>query len=266
MASVSGSVGDTAGSPPSPGPAAAATGSDTTTSTGFLVLAQLSKLKLEVGLSESDIGKVEVGQSATVTVNAASGEEVAAHVTNVGVLASDSSSGTTSSSAVSYPVTITLDQTTDGLKAGMSATADIVVARVTGMAVPSQALRGSQVTVDKNGTRTTQRVQTGVVGDSATQVVSGLNAGDKVIVTSTSAASGQTASGGPARSRRGPGSAARAASAAASPRRRGFRGGGGFGGGVHPEGPAGERARSCSRAGRGAAGAARGDRVARRHT
>jgi len=115
-------------------------------------------------------------------------------VTDVGVLASESSSGQTSS-AVSYPVTITLDQTTDGIKAGMSATADIVVSRVSGLSVPSQALRGSTVTVERDGKRTTQRVQTGIVGDSATQVVSGLNAGDKVIVTSTSALSGRTATG-----------------------------------------------------------------------
>ena len=50
-------------------------------SSSFIMLAQLSRFKLEVALSESDIGKVKVGQSATVTVNAASGEEVAAHVT-----------------------------------------------------------------------------------------------------------------------------------------------------------------------------------------
>ena len=68
----------------------------------------------------------------------------------------------------------------------MSATADIVVARATGLVVPSQALRGSTVTVERDGQRSTQRVQTGVVGDSTTQVVSGLNAGDKVVVTSTS--------------------------------------------------------------------------------
>jgi multidrug efflux pump subunit AcrA (membrane-fusion protein) len=227
VASISGSVGDTAGS-------SSQSGGDTTSSSAFLVLAQLSRLKLEVGLSESDIGKVKVGQSATVTVNAASGEDVAAHVTSVGVLASDDSAGTTGSSAVSYPVVITLDQTTDGLKAGMSATADIVVARVTGLAVPSQALRGSSVTVDKNGARTTQRVQTGVVGDSATQVVSGLSAGDKVIVTSTSAASGQTAAGGTQQTRTGVGGAGGFGGG-------GFRGagagGGGFGG--PPGGPGG---------------------------
>jgi multidrug efflux pump subunit AcrA (membrane-fusion protein) len=197
VASVSGEVGDTTGSGSSSGGAG---GGDTSSSSSsaFIVLAQLSRLKIQVGLSESDIGKVEVGQSATVTINAASGEDVAGHVTDVGVLASDASSGSgasSSSGAVSYPVTITLDQSTDGIKAGMSATADIVVARVSGISVPSQALRGSSVTVERGGKRSTVRVQTGVVGDSATQVISGLNAGDKVIVTSTSAASGRTASG-----------------------------------------------------------------------
>ncbi len=231
VASVSLSVGDTAGT----GSGGGATGSDTS-SGSFIVLAQLSRLKLEVGLSESDIGKVEVGQSATVTVNAASGEEVAAHVTSVGVLPTEST-GTTGSSAVSYPVVMTLDQSTEGLKAGMSATADIVVSRVTGLAVPSQALRGSSVTVERNGERTAQRVQTGVVGDSATQVVSGLNAGDKVIVTSTSALSGQTASGGGLQQgRTGLGGGGGFGGAGGG----GFRGagGGGFGGGP-PGGPGG---------------------------
>jgi multidrug efflux pump subunit AcrA (membrane-fusion protein) len=192
VASISGAVGDTVGT--ASGGGAGDNASSSSGSSAFIVLAQLSRLKLEVGLSESDIGKVEVGQSATVTINAASGEDVAGTVTEVGVLASESSSGQTSS-AVSYPVTITLDQSTDGVKAGMSATADIVVARASGISVPSQALRGSTVTVERNGKRSTVRVQTGVVGDSSTQVLSGLEAGDKVIVTSTSALSGRTASG-----------------------------------------------------------------------
>ena len=79
---------------------------------------------MDVSLSESDIGSVKVGQSATVTVNAASGEQFAARVSHIGVLSSSSSGG--SSSAVSYPVTLTLTQTGKALKSGMSATADIV--------------------------------------------------------------------------------------------------------------------------------------------
>jgi hypothetical protein len=150
---------------------------------------------MDVSLSESDIGSVKVGQPATVTVNAASGEEFAARVTHIGVLSS-SSSGGSSSSAVSYPVTLTLDQTSKHLKAGMSATADIVTSQVSGIAVPSQALSGSTVTVEaSNGSRSTRRVQTGVVGDSTTQVVSGLDVGDKVVVKSASAAAGSASSG-----------------------------------------------------------------------
>jgi multidrug efflux pump subunit AcrA (membrane-fusion protein) len=196
VAEVDGAVGDTVGSGNS----------------AFVVLANLHRLKLQVALSESDIGKVRKGQSASVTINAASGEKVAAHVTKVGILAS--SSGSDSSGAVSYPVTVTLDQSTQGIKAGMSATADIVVSQASGLLVPSQALRGSTVTVERGGQRSTQPVQTGVVGDSVTQVVSGLRAGDKVVVTSTTATigrpvqqAGQTAAPG------------------------GFGGAGGFGGG-----------------------------------
>ncbi|HWK30235.1 MAG TPA: efflux RND transporter periplasmic adaptor subunit [Solirubrobacter sp.] len=212
VAAVNNAVGDTVG-----GGTSGSTASDP-----FVVLAQLSKLKLEVQLSESDIGKVQVGQSAAITVNAASGEKVSGRVTSVGVLSTDATSSgsgagggaSSSSGAVSYPVVITLDQTTDGLKAGMSATADIVVERVSGLSVPSQALRGSTATVErKDGSRETVRVQTGVVGDSSTQVLSGLEEGDEVIVTSTSATLGQAASG---RSQQ---------------QQRGF-GGGGFGGGV----------------------------------
>jgi multidrug efflux pump subunit AcrA (membrane-fusion protein) len=174
-------------------------GSDSSSSgsssgSSFITLAQISRFKMEVSLSESDVGSVKVGQPATVTVNAASGEQFAARVTDIGVLSSSSGSGT--SSAVSYPVTLSLDQTGKALKAGMSATADIVTSQVTGLAVPSQALTGSTVTVEAaDGARTTQQVQTGVVGDSTTQIVSGLKAGDRVVVRSAAAALGAAAGG-----------------------------------------------------------------------
>jgi macrolide-specific efflux system membrane fusion protein len=185
VAELNGAVGDTVGA------ASAASSSSSDSGSAFVVLANLHRLRLPVSLSESDIGKVRKGQSATVTINAASGEKVAARVTKVGILSSSSTAGATG--AVSYPVTLTLDQSTRGIKAGMSATADIVVAQASGLMVPTQALRGSTVTVQRNGRRGTQRVETGVVGDSVTQVVSGLQAGDKVVVSSSTAALGQAA-------------------------------------------------------------------------
>jgi hypothetical protein len=178
---------------------------------------QVSNYKLDLSLSESDIGKVKVGQPATVTVNAASGEQFAAHVTDIGVLPSSSSSG--SSGAVSYPVTLTFDQVGTKLKTGMSASADIVTSQVSGLAVPNQALTGSTVTVVKGGTQTTQTVQTGVVGNSTTQIVAGLQAGDQVLVRSASAAAGASATG------------ASGATGANGPGAGRFGGGGGLGGG-----------------------------------
>ena len=159
----------------------------------FITLAQLSRYKMQVSLSESDIGSVKVGQPATVTVNAASGEEFAARVTESASSRRPRARAPAARSATRsrYP-----RPDAQGLKAGMSATADIVTSQVTGLAVPSQALKGSTVTVQAaDGTQTTQRVQTGVVGDSTTQVVSGLKAGDTLVVRSAAAALGAAAGG-----------------------------------------------------------------------
>ena len=180
------------------------------------MLAALSKLKLDVALSESDIGKVEVGQSATVTINAASGEKVAGHVTG-GRRALRRARSSTGSGAVSYPVTVTLDQTTEGIKAGMSATADIVVARASGIVVPSQALRGNTVTVTRTASAAPSASRPAWSATARPRSSAGSNAGDQVIVTSTSVRS----TGDDRHRRPRTGHAARA----------GFGGAGGFGGG-----------------------------------
>jgi membrane fusion protein, macrolide-specific efflux system len=224
IAAISGSVGDTVGSGASGsgasgsgGAGGGASSSSSSSSSGFITLTQLSRMKIQVSLSESDIGKVKVGQQATVTVNALPGDELAGKVTEIGVLSSSSSSSSggasSSSSAVSYPVTIALTQTARGVKPGMSASADIVTSQADGLSVPTQALRGTTVTVERNGTRSTQAVQTGLAGDSSTIVTSGLRAGDEVVVTSQSAAAGA------------------AAGALQGGGGRGAFGGGGFGGG-----------------------------------
>jgi hypothetical protein len=143
--------------------------------------------------------------------------KLSGHVAAVGVLSSSSASS--SSTAVSYPVTIVLDQGSTSARAGMSASADIVVSQVSGLTVPTQAISGSTVTLVQNGKKVTTPVQTGVVGDTTTQIVSGVKEGDEVYVQSPSAAAGAAATGsatGQQSGRTGAGG--------------GF-GGGGFGGG-----------------------------------
>ena len=62
-------------------------------------------MTMTVPFSESDITKVKVGQPATVSLDALSGVQLAAHVSSISTL------GTTSDGVVSYDATLTLDQT-----------------------------------------------------------------------------------------------------------------------------------------------------------
>jgi macrolide-specific efflux system membrane fusion protein len=92
---------------------------------------------------------------------------------------------TTNSGVTSYNVTFALDQKSRKLRPGMSASAQVVVSRVRdAINLPSAAIsrRGGQATVQlvNDGKTQDQPVVTGIVGDSTTQIISGLKAGDEV--------------------------------------------------------------------------------------
>lgn len=191
-------------------------GSSSSSSTAFAVLSNLSSMQLVVPLSESEIGNVKVGQIATVTVEALEGRKLAAHVSEVSTLS------TSNSGVVSYDVTFTLDQLTSGLKPGMSASAEVVVKQAQGINVPSSAITANTVAVVRDGKDVRQRVVAGLAGNSSTIVLSGLKAGETVVLptvsttSSTSSSSRRSALGG------GVGAAAGGAGGGA-----GFPGGGG---------------------------------------
>jgi multidrug efflux pump subunit AcrA (membrane-fusion protein) len=160
--------------------------SSASSSSAFAVLSDLSSMQLVVPLSESEIGSIRDGQTATVTVEALNGGKLAAHVAEVATLS------TSNSGVVSYDVTFQLDQMAAGLKPGMSATAEVVVKQAEGVNVPTSAISGGTVTVIHNGEQVRRRVVTGLAGNSSTIVLSGLQAGEKVLLptaTSTGASS-----------------------------------------------------------------------------
>jgi multidrug efflux pump subunit AcrA (membrane-fusion protein) len=154
-------------------------------SSAFAVLSDLSSMKLVVPLSESEVGSVKRGQTATVTVEALKGAELAAHVGEVSALP------TSNSGVVSYDVTFTLDQLTACLKPGMSATAEVVVQQAEGVNVPSSAISGGSVNVVEGSRQLRRQVTTGLTGDSTTIVLSGLKAGERVALP-TASSSGST--------------------------------------------------------------------------
>jgi multidrug efflux pump subunit AcrA (membrane-fusion protein) len=189
IASISGSVGETvSGGSSSGGTSEAsvggATGGESSGSgsgSAFLVLAQLHRLKMEVSFSESDIGKVRVGQTATVSIDSMEGTELSGEITKVSVLPDESGS------VVEYPATILLTQSAKGVRTGMSASAEVVVEQVkNAVTVPSEAITaagsGKTVTVEEGGKEVTRTIKTGLEGDETTEVISGLKAGQTLVL------------------------------------------------------------------------------------
>jgi multidrug efflux pump subunit AcrA (membrane-fusion protein) len=156
-----------------------------------MVIAQLHRLMMEVSFSESDIGKVRKGQTATVSIDSMEGTELAGRVTKLSVLPSEGST-----SVVEYPATILLSQSAKGLRAGMSASAEVVVEQVkNAISVPSEAISaigGKTVTVEENGKEVTKTITTGLEGDEATEVVSGLKAGETLVLPEVTVATAST--------------------------------------------------------------------------
>ncbi len=181
-------------------------GSSSSSSSGssspFAEIVNTGTLTMTVAFSESDIGKIKTGQAATVTFDALPSVELGAHVTQI------SNVGTSSSGVVSYNATITLDQHDSQVKPGMSASAQVIISQAQGVNVPNAAVTGTgslgTVNVMNNGKTSTQQVVVGLRGDSRTQIISGLRAGQQLVITitlpaissATSSPTGSSGSGG----------------------------------------------------------------------
>jgi len=114
----------------------------------LMTLADMSVITAEVKVDETDIVNVSLNQTADVTVDALPGRVFKGHVTEVGdqallrttgVATSQSTTGT--EEAKDFKVVVTLDQVTDELRPGLSATAKITTAhKPNALTIPIQAL------------------------------------------------------------------------------------------------------------------------------
>lgn len=132
-------------------------------------------------VTDMQVGQVHVGQVATITPDGTS-MRLSGQVTQVGILGSATSTG-----AVTYPVTISLDQTSQQLYAGATAAVSINVGSAhAAVAVPTSAVHtvGARqfVTVLRNGQITLVPITVGVAGSTLTEIRSGLQAGDQVVI------------------------------------------------------------------------------------
>ncbi len=150
-----------------------------------LGVADTSELRVQLNIDETDIARVKVGQDVTIGLDAYPDASIDAQVTEVAATA------TTIQGVVNYIATVSLKPTDVPVKIGMTANANIVVAKKDNvLLVPNQAVRAANnklyVTVQKAPGQTQQvEVKLGLANDQVTEVLSGLNAGDQVVTSIT---------------------------------------------------------------------------------
>jgi HlyD family secretion protein len=188
--------------------------------TALLTIADMSQVNVEVKVDETSIDKVEVGQKAKIKVDAFGDKEITGEViqkTPLAVGKSQTSGGLSTNinvqEAKEFRVVIQMKdlpkEIQDGLRPGMSATAEITTKVVENVvAVPLQAViekkaegdgankqlpgdgapapneKPKMMTgvyiLDGNKAKFVE-VQTGIIGESDRQIISGLKEGDEVI-------------------------------------------------------------------------------------
>jgi macrolide-specific efflux system membrane fusion protein len=143
------------------------------------------QLRVDLTADETDIASIAVGQAASITFDALPGHPLSGAVVAINPVP------TTSNGVVTYSVRVSLDPAAAeaaGVRVGMTASASIVTASRQGVVVvASRAIKtqGGARTVQVlagEGETETRQVQTGLTGGTLTEIVSGLQAGDKVVV------------------------------------------------------------------------------------
>ncbi|MFC7529900.1 efflux RND transporter periplasmic adaptor subunit [Actinoplanes sp. GCM10030250] len=163
---------------------------------GFVDIADLGKLQITAAFSEADATALKQGQSATIAWNALEGAESTGQVVTVDPTATSSSAG-----AVTYGVTVSLPHPPDGAKPGQTVTVSVVTGSVenavlvNSAAVTATGNRHSVTVLNSANRQEVRQVQVGLEGDDAYQITSGLTAGERVVVPTTSATTSTTGRG-----------------------------------------------------------------------
>lgn len=147
------------------------------------LLVDESRYRVDVTIDETEIGQIAVGQSATLELDAHPGVSLKGRVSHVDLV------GTPTQGIVMYTVQIELEplDTDIDLKPLMTATVDIIVAeKEQTLVVPSRALHrdseGIYVEVLRGDAIERVPVTTGLSDGQVTEILSGLEEGEKIVV------------------------------------------------------------------------------------
>jgi len=151
--------------------------------TQFLVLSNIDQLQVVAMFNESDAAKLQDDAKVEITFDALP------TLTVPGTIASVAPSGTSVSGVISYYATVNLDKPDPRLKAGQTATVNVLTQDEAPdvLSVPSSAVRTangvSRVTVVEGDQTRTATIEIGAASGGRTEVVSGLREGQRVALT-----------------------------------------------------------------------------------
>jgi macrolide-specific efflux system membrane fusion protein len=162
---------------------------------GFIQLADLTVMQVSANFAEADATRLTVGQVANVSWAALTG------ATATGKVATIAPTATTSNNVNSYAVIMSLDAVPSGVRIGQTVTARVTVAQADNvLRLPNAAVRAvgnrHQVTVSTNGTTQVATVEVGVQGDTFTEITSGLDEGEQVLIVTTTTTNTNGGTGG----------------------------------------------------------------------
>lgn len=146
-------------------------------------LVDANSVEVVLDVDEVDIGAVEVGQPVRVTLEAWPDHQLDGHVSSIAPQADNTAD------IVTYEVHVAIEATDLPVRTGMTANADLVTASLENvLLVPNRAIIADRNTgkyyVDRVQGQEMSRVevQIGVRDRTYTQILSGLNEGDKLVI------------------------------------------------------------------------------------
>lgn len=198
VASVGVAVGDVVGSGSSGGSGAAGgssggglssgssntSGSSAASSSSAIILVNTSSWVVNATVGSADLGKLKKGMQAQITPSGAT-TLVFGTVASIGIVATSSNSG-----SATFPVVIDVTGSPSGLFAGSTSTVELIVKQEPNViTIPTAAIHtvnGNTIVYKQvNGSKVTTPVTIGTSYGPLTQILSGITAGDQVVVTFT---------------------------------------------------------------------------------
>ncbi|CAG0936388.1 Leukotoxin export protein LtxD [Thermoflexales bacterium] len=147
------------------------------------VVSDLSSFHIDIGIDENSIGVLQEQQPVVITIDALPDETLTGRVDYIAPTASDNAG------VVTYKVIISLDETNQPVRGGMSANADVITeVRDNVLIVPNWTIRidrqtGKAYVYTQRGDKVEEiEIVTGLRNANESEVTAGLNEGDVLVV------------------------------------------------------------------------------------